>query len=73
LNDWPRSVEKIAAKHESNCNEQGQILRAIMKRFNKQLPLLFHWSSIMGSPLIEMENELKQALAQPASAGRLAS
>jgi len=40
---------------KANYNEQGQILRATMKRFNKQLPLLFHWSSIMGSPLIEIE------------------
>jgi hypothetical protein len=54
VNDWPGSVEKLQ-QMKSNCNEQGQILRAIMKRFNKQLPLLFHWSSIMGSPLIEIE------------------
>jgi hypothetical protein len=38
--DWPEQRGKIAA-NESNCNEQCQILRAIMKRFNRRLPLYF--------------------------------
>jgi hypothetical protein len=55
LNGWPGGQEKIAVM-KLNCNEQGQIVRAIMKRFNKQRPLFIHENSIMGKPVQAQQN-----------------